>query len=155
MRTQKRFFAVGIIAVLAVSAQVTLFGLMSASAATVKNGDPCSPVGATFKQTGVVFVCEKSGDAGVWKSKKKPTATKSAEVSFIMPKVVGMNLQLAQDLLQSKGSFILDQEDFKGLSRLQVLDSNWRICKQSPPAGKKVVTSTLVTLWSVKLTEKC
>jgi hypothetical protein len=155
MRTQKRFFAVGIIAVLAVSAQVTLFGLMSASAATVKNGDPCSPVGATFKQTGVVFVCEKSGDAGVWKSKKKPTATKSAEVSFIMPKVVGMNLQLAQDLLQSKGSFILDQEDFKGLSRLQVLDSNWRICKQSPSAGKKVVTSTLVTLWSVKLTEKC
>jgi hypothetical protein len=155
MRTGKRFFAVGIIAVLAVSGQVTLFGLMPASAATVKNGDPCSPVGATFKQTGVVFVCEKSGDAGVWKSKKKPTATKSPEVSFIMPKVVGMNLQLAQDLLQSKGSFILDQEDFKGLSRLQVLDSNWRICKQSPSAGKKVVTSTLVTLWSVKLTEKC
>jgi hypothetical protein len=146
---------VGIIAVLALSAQVTLFGLMPASDATVKNGDPCSPVGATFKQSGVVFVCEKSGDAGVWKSKKKPTATKSAEVSFIMPKVVGMNLQLAQDLLQSKGSFILDQEDFKGLSRLQVLDSNWRICKQSPSAGKKVVTSTLVTLWSVKLTEKC
>ena len=155
MRTRKRFFAVGIIAVLALSAQVTLFGLMPASDATVKNGDPCSPVGATFKQSGVVFVCEKSGDAGVWKSKKKPTATKSAEVSFIMPKVVGMNLQLAQDLLQSKGSFILDQEDFKGLSRLQVLDSNWRICKQSPSAGKKVVTSTLVTLWSVKLTEKC
>jgi hypothetical protein len=140
---------------LALSAQVTLFGLMPASAVTVKNGDPCSPVGATFKQSGVVFACEKSGDAGVWKSKKKPTATKSAEVSFIMPKVVGMNLQLAQDLLQSKGSFILDQEDFKGLSRLQVLDSNWKICKQSPSAGKKVVTSTLVTLWSVKLTEKC
>jgi hypothetical protein len=140
---------------MALSAQVTLFGLMPASAATVKNGDPCSPVGANFKQSDVTFVCTKSGDAGVWKSKKKPTATKSAEASFKMPKVVGMNLQLAQDLLQSKGSFILDQEDFKGLSRLQVLDSNWKICKQSPSAGKKVVTSTLVTLWSVKLTEKC
>jgi hypothetical protein len=155
MSSQKRFLAVGIISVLAVSAQATFFGLNPANAATIKNGDPCSPVGATFKQSGVMYVCEKSGDAGVWKSKKKPTTTKSPEASFIMPKVVGMNLQLAQDLLQSKGSFILDQEDFKGLSRLQVLDSNWKVCKQSPSAGKKVVTSTLVTLSSVKLTEKC
>ena len=72
-----------------------------------------------------------------------------------MPKVVGMNLQLAQDLLQSKGSFVLDQEDFKGLGRIQVLDSNWKVCAQTPSAGKRVGVSTVVTLSSVKLTEKC
>jgi beta-lactam-binding protein with PASTA domain len=91
----------------------------------------------------------------VWKAKKKASAKPTAEASFVMPKVVGMNLQLAQDLLQSKGSYILDQEDFKGLSRLQILDSNWKVCAQSPSAGKRVSASTMVTLSSVKLAESC
>ncbi len=155
MTNQKRLFPLGLLAMLALSFQFTFFGSIPANAESIKNGDQCSPVGASFKQSGVTFVCTKSGDSGVWKSKKKSTTKGSAEESFIMPKVVGMNLQLAQDLLQSKGSYILDQEDFKGLSRLQVLDSNWKVCKQSPAAGKKVVSSTLVTLSSVKLTEKC
>jgi hypothetical protein len=72
-----------------------------------------------------------------------------------MPKVVGLNLQLAQDLLQSKGSYLIDQVDFKGLNRLQVLDSNWKVCTQSPSAGKKIPISTVVALASVKLTERC
>jgi beta-lactam-binding protein with PASTA domain len=91
----------------------------------------------------------------VWKSKKKATPTPTAEAKFTMPKVVGMNLQLAQDLLQSKGSYILDQEDFKGLNRFQINDSNWKVCKQSPAPGKSVPVSTVVTLYSVKLTEGC
>jgi hypothetical protein len=66
-----------------------------------------------------------------------------------------MNLQLAQDLLQSKGSYLMDQEDAKGLSRWQINDSAWKVCSQSPSAGKKVPASTLVVLKSVKLTESC
>ena len=58
-------------------------------------------------------------------------------------------------VLQSKGSYILDQEDFKGLSRFQINDSNWKVCKQSPAPGKSVPVSTVVTLYSVKLTERC
>jgi beta-lactam-binding protein with PASTA domain len=72
-----------------------------------------------------------------------------------MPNVIGMNLQLAQDLLQSKGSYLMTQTDAKGLGRFQVLDSNWKVCKQSPVAGQRVSTATLVTLASVKLIESC
>jgi hypothetical protein len=66
-----------------------------------------------------------------------------------------MNLQFAQDLLQSKGSYLIDQEDFKGLGRFQLIDSNWKVCSQSPSAGKRVSASAVVTLSSVKLSEKC
>ena len=72
-----------------------------------------------------------------------------------MPKLVGENLQLAQDILQKEGSYLLDQEDALGLDRIQVMDSNWHVCKQSPKAGKKVPVDTMVTLASVKLTEDC
>jgi hypothetical protein len=122
-------------------------------AAAIKNGDACSPEGATFKQSSTEFVCTKSGSKTVWKS--KPKATPTAEAKFVMPKVVGMNLQLAQDLLQSKGSYVMDQEDYKGLNRFQINDSNWKVCKQTPAAGKSVPISTVVTLYSVKLAERC
>lgn len=130
-------------------------GITSTWAATVKNGDVCSPEGATFKEGTTEFVCTKSGSKVVWKSKKKASPSATPEAKFTMPRVVGMNLQLAQDLLQSKGSYILDQVDHKGLFRFQVLDSNWKVCKQSPAAGKVVLASTVVTLSSVKLTERC
>jgi hypothetical protein len=124
-------------------------------AGTIKNGDACSPAGATFKQGTTEFVCTKSGSKVVWKSKKKASPTATPQAKFTMPRLVGMNLQLAQDLLQSKGSYILDQVDHKGLLRIQVLDSNWKVCKQTPSAGKVVLASTVVTLSSVKLTERC
>jgi len=68
---------------------------------------------------------------------------------------VGKNLQLAQDMLQKEGSYLMDQKDALGLDRFQINDSNWKVCKQSPKAGKKVVVDTMVTLTSVKLTEDC
>ena len=152
MRTRARIFAVGL------SATVTLFSCVIIGplvAASVKEGDRCSPVGATFMQGTATFICTKSGNEGVWKSKTKATTKSSSPETFVMPNVIGMNLQLAQDLLQSKGSYLVDQEDFKGLGRFQLIDSNWKVCSQAPAAGKKVLTSTLVTLSSVKLSERC
>jgi hypothetical protein len=69
---------------LVISAALTL--LLSGSqlivstswAAPIKNGDTCSPQGATFKQSGTEFVCTKSGSKAVWKSKKKATPTPTA-----------------------------------------------------------------------------
>lgn len=81
--------------------------------------------------------------------------TATAPETFKMPTVVGMNLQLAQDTLQNLGSYLLDQEDALGLSRLQVNDSNWKVCSQTPKAGTKVPVETVVLLSSVKLTESC
>jgi hypothetical protein len=75
--------------------------------------------------------------------------------TFTMPALVGVNLQLAQDTLQAAGSYVMDQTDASGLSRLQVNDSNWQVCTQDPAPGAVVSTDTTVTLGSVKLTETC
>jgi len=130
--------------------------------AAVKAGAVCPKAGKTSTENGRIYTCIKLGSKLYWNngtlvspssSTKQPTAT--PQETFIMPKVVGLNLQLAQDLLQSKGSYLIDQVDFKGLNRFQVLDSNWKVCTQSPSAGKKIPISTVVALASVKLTERC
>ena len=149
---RRNVLATAVVTLLVFGSQLISF---NSWAAPIKDGDACSPEGATFKQSGTEFVCTKSGSKVVWKSKKKATPTATAEAKFTMPKVVGMNLQLAQDLLQSKGSYIMDQEDYKGLGRFQLVDSNWKVCKQSPAPGKSVPVSTVVTLSAVKLTERC
>lgn len=84
-----------------------------------------------------------------------PEAAAAAEETFEMPSLVGMNLQTAQDTLQSLDSWFLDQEDASGLGRMQMVDSNWQVCQQDPAAGTVVPISTVVTLWSVKLDEAC
>lgn len=121
----------------------------------IKNGDSCSPIGATYKQGSINFSCIKSGNSSIWKASTKKASPTPTVTYFTMPNVAGMNLQLAQDLLQSKGSYLMDQTDAKGLGRVQLLDSNWKVCRQSPSAGSRVSTSTLVTLASVKLIESC
>lgn len=155
MRKQSKITFKSVLLTLSLLITLVLTGLTTGHATIIKNGDACSPVGATFKQSGVNFRCTKSGSTSVWKSQKKSTASPVVETFFTMPKVVGMNLQLAQDLLQSFGSYGLLQDDFKGLNRFQVLDTNWKVCKQSPSPGKKVSTSIIVTLSSVKLIERC
>jgi hypothetical protein len=81
-----------------------------------------------------------------------PSATPT---TFKMPKLVGVNLQLAQDILQKQGSYLMDQEDALGLDRIQVNDSNWQVCSQAPKAGSVVDASAMITLASVKLSEDC
>lgn len=84
------------------------------------------------------------------------TASAKAEIeTFTMPDVVGMNLQDAQDILQSMGSIVMDQEDASGMDRLQVNDSNWYVCTQDPVPGTEAALSDVVTLGSVKLDESC
>lgn len=132
--------------------------------AAVKSGAVCPKAGKTSTENDRIYTCIKLGSKLYWNngtlvspssSTKQPTATATAQETFVMPKVVGMNLQLAQDLLESKGSYLIDQVDYKGLNRFQVLDSNWKVCTQSPSAGKKVPISTVVALACVKLTERC
>lgn len=75
--------------------------------------------------------------------------------TFEMPDVVGMNLQEAQDLLQSLGSYMLDQQDASGEDRLQLLDSNWKVCSQQPAPGVESPLEATVVLASVKSDEYC
>ena len=72
-----------------------------------------------------------------------------------MPNAVGKVLQEAQDELQTRGSYLMDQKDATGRARLQIDDRNWRVCSQKPGPGEVVPLETRVVLASVKLAEKC
>ncbi|MFG3441065.1 PASTA domain-containing protein [Nonomuraea sp. NPDC047897] len=80
-----------------------------------------------------------------------PAAKPAAEKK--LPNVVGMNLQEGQDTLQAAGFYLLNDKDATGQNRLQVLDRNWVVTKQSPAGGRTVRTDTLITLYAKKIGE--
>jgi hypothetical protein len=77
-------------------------------------------------------------------------------VNFTMPDFVGMDLQTAQDLVQTNGVFLSRSHDLLG-SRMQVIDSNWIVCTQNIPAGKQVTGDAegAIDFGVVKREESC
>ena len=114
------------------------------------------PVPGTTGSGSVTLVVDRSCGSATepGSGEQTPGAGAGAE-TFVMPDLVGTVLQDAQDRLQSLGSYVLDQEDASGLGRFQVLDSNWIVCRQSPAPGNDVSVDRVVTLWSVKIGERC
>lgn len=72
----------------------------------------------------------------------------------MLPDLVGLDLQAAQDEAQAVGFYALDDQDASGQGRLQVYDRNWTVCSQEPEAGTHP-TDTPVTLYAVKDDESC
>lgn len=64
------------------------------------------------------------------------TATTSP--TSLMPDVVCMNLQAAQDLIQTTGVFFSRSEDATGRGRMQVVDRNWQVVRQTPAPGTPI-----------------
>ena len=85
-----------------------------------------------------------------------PTTQAAPVVDFAMPSVVGMDLQSAQDLIQTNGVFLSLSHDLLG-TRNQVLDANWRVCTQNVAAGQRVTGDVegAIDLGVVKLEETC
>lgn len=70
-----------------------------------------------------------------------------------MPNVVCMNLQAAQDFIQSEtGVFYSRSEDATGAGRSQLIDSNWIVVAQRPAPGTPIGEGDAV-LSAVKLGE--
>jgi len=67
-----------------------------------------------------------------------PAAQPSQAALVLMPDVTCMNLQAAQDRIQTAGVFFSRSEDASGAGRMQVLDRNWTVVSQSPPAGTPI-----------------
>ena len=63
-----------------------------------------------------------------------PTTTAKTKTG-IMPKVVCMNLQAAQDKIQKAGVFYSRSKDGTGQGRSQIIDSNWVVTAQTPAPG--------------------
>ena len=57
---------------------------------------------------------------------------------FLMPNVLCMNLQEAQDEIQDHGVFFSRSQDASGQDRFQMNDSNWIVIDQSPSAGTRI-----------------
>lgn len=75
-----------------------------------------------------------------------------------MPNEVGKVLQAAQDDIQRVSGnpvFFTASRDATGANRLQVLDSNWKICAQNVPPGSPQDESSDISFDVVKLTEMC
>lgn len=89
------------------------------------------------------------------RTRKKRQPVASVAETFIMPSLVGVNLQKAQNLLQARGSFLLTQTDGTGQGRFQMLDLGWKVCAQDPAVGTVTDILTLVELITVKVSEAC
>ncbi|MGC4935940.1 PASTA domain-containing protein [Gordonia sp. DT30] len=63
-----------------------------------------------------------------------------------------MNLQAAQNAIQRAGVFYSRSEDATGAGRSQILDRNWIVVAQTPPAGSPV-TEGQALLSAVKIGE--
>jgi beta-lactam-binding protein with PASTA domain len=70
----------------------------------------------------------------------------------IIPDVVCMELQAAQDKLREAGFLLLSSDDALG-DRRQILDRDWVVLGQSPAPGRLGLPTTRVTLTVVKYGE--
>jgi hypothetical protein len=80
----------------------------------------------------------------------------SAFAAFAMPQFVGMDLQSAQNEVQTHGIFYSKSHDLLG-SRHQILDSDWIVCDQNIPPGQQVTADIegQIDFGVVKRTESC
>jgi outer membrane murein-binding lipoprotein Lpp len=69
---------------------------------------------------------------------------------IVVPNVVGLDHQAAQDALQGEGLWILDEQDCTGQDRLLLFDRNWEVVSTDPPAGTAVSEDATITLCSKK-----
>jgi beta-lactam-binding protein with PASTA domain len=76
-----------------------------------------------------------------------------AVTAGVVPKVVCLDLQKAQDALQKAGFSNLASHDGLGKGRAQLLDRNWLVTAQSAKAGSRPATGTRITLTTVKYGE--
>lgn len=85
-------------------------------------------------------------------------ATAGPSKTWIMPNLVGSNLQAAQDSIQALTGnqiFLTKSHDATGAGRSQVLDRNWKVCTQNIPAGSKIDASSSIDFGAAKLEEAC
>jgi hypothetical protein len=85
---------------------------------------------------------------------RRPTdAATPSTTRGVVPKVTCMNLQDAQNTLQSAGFFNLASVDGLGQGRQQILDRDWLVTKQSAVAGSRPKLLTRIVLTAVKYGE--
>jgi hypothetical protein len=72
----------------------------------------------------------------------------------VVPNVVCMDLQLAQDKGQAAGFTRMLSVDASGLRRRQVNDQDWVVVSQSPPAGTRASSRTQIVFRALRYGER-
>ncbi len=67
-----------------------------------------------------------------------PTLAPAPPAAAVMPDVVCLDLQFAQDTIQAAGVFFSRSTDATGAGRAQIIDSNWIVVAQTPPPGTPI-----------------
>ncbi|WP_202806476.1 PASTA domain-containing protein [Kribbella catacumbae] len=83
----------------------------------------------------------------------EPTTPPTTARSAVVPAVVGLNHQLAQDTMQAAGFYYLTEVDATGKGRLLVNDRNWVVVSQSPVGGATAAHDSKIVLSSKKIGE--
>ena len=87
------------------------------------------------------------------------SAPASAEPSWTMPNVIGMDLQGAQDAVQSVSGgqvWFSSSTDLTGQDRAQMSDRNWQVCSSTPAPGGTFTGSTEIDFGVVRIdSEEC
>ncbi len=82
-----------------------------------------------------------------------------AEPSWTMPNLIGMDLQGAQDAIQSVSGgqvWFSSSTDLTGQGRAQLSDRNWQVCTSTPAPGATFTASTEIDFGVVRIdTEEC
>jgi beta-lactam-binding protein with PASTA domain len=73
-----------------------------------------------------------------------------AVASIVVPNVIGMDHQAAQNRMQAAGLYNLRERDGTGQGRLLLWDRNWVVIDQRPVPGSRADETAKVTLVSVK-----
>ena len=143
------------------------FGVVDESNWTVCETEPSAGAVPADKVKLVVDrECDDSGRSGstepqesnVTPEAEDPTPADEPQVDppakkVVVPNVVGMNHQAAQNRMQAAGLYMLDEEDATGLGRLLLYDRNWVVVGQSPAPGRRVSENRTITLRAKKIGE--
>lgn len=139
----KKFYSAAVIG-------LTLIALSGCSAST-DNSSSEGTEGTTTEEIVATALEETTTSTSTMTTLPAETTTSTALV-VLMPNVVCMNLQAAQDEIQKYGVFFSRSDDATGMNRFQILDRNWIVVKQTPLPGQPV-TELEAVLSAVKIGE--
>jgi hypothetical protein len=129
---------------------VALAGAFLAVAVAACGSSSTSGSAATVTQTQTV---QSTTEAAPEDTSTSESGSGGGGGKITVPNVVGKNHQDAQDELQAHGLYNLSEEDATGEGRMLIIDRNWHVVSQDPPAGTKVSEDANITLRSKKYTD--
>ncbi|MGI8528728.1 MAG: SPOR domain-containing protein, partial [Geodermatophilaceae bacterium] len=141
--------SIGLAAALAMAATLSACGSSGAASGTSPNTSAAGPAQTPTPQAPVSTVAPRPASQ----------APAVGGAGFVMPNLVGRDLQSAQDAIQALTNddvFFTTSHDATGQGRHQILDRNWRVCSQNLPTGTPFGADAHIDFGVVRVdTETC